>query len=94
MEDFVGAKLHVLADRNQRVQIREKMLEFSSSVLSTPSSYLLFLSRKVSKVIYKKIYISMKFSGLTRLSIRDELVFVCCSLPYLMALTVNLFDQK
>ena len=51
MEDFVGAKLHVLADRNQRVQIREKMLEFSSSVLSTPSSYLLFLSRKVSKVI-------------------------------------------
>jgi len=53
VEDFVGAKLHVLADRNQRVQIREKMLEFSS-VLSTPSSYLLFLSRKVSKVIYKK----------------------------------------
>jgi len=41
--DFVGAKLycpHALADGNQRIQIREKMLEFSSTVLSTMSSYL------------------------------------------------------
>jgi len=37
LEDFVGAKfycLHALADSNQRVRIREKTLEFSSTVLS------------------------------------------------------------
>ena len=34
MEDFVGAKFY-LADGNQRIQIRQKTLEFSSTVLST-----------------------------------------------------------
>jgi len=41
-EDFVGAKyycLHALADGNQRIWIREKTLEFSSTVLSTLSLY-------------------------------------------------------
>jgi len=39
-EDFVGAKFycpHALADGNQHIQIREKMLEFSSTVLSALS---------------------------------------------------------
>jgi len=39
-EDFVGAKFycsHALADSNQHIWIREKMLEFSSTVLSTMS---------------------------------------------------------
>jgi len=39
MKDFVGAKfycLHVLADGNQRIRVREKTLEFSA-VLSTLS---------------------------------------------------------
>jgi len=38
LEDFVGAKfycLHALADGNHRIRFREKMLEFSSTVLST-----------------------------------------------------------
>ena len=39
---------HVLADGNQRVWIRETMLEFSSTVLSTLSSYPL-LSQENSK---------------------------------------------
>ena len=41
-EDFVGAKfycLHALADDNYCIRIRDKMLEFSSTVLSTPSPY-------------------------------------------------------
>ena len=41
--DFVGATfycLHALADGNQRIRIREKTLEFSSTVLSTLSPYL------------------------------------------------------
>ena len=33
--------LHALADDNQRIQIREKMLEFSSTVLSTLSPFLM-----------------------------------------------------
>jgi len=40
MEDFVGAKFycpHALVDGTQYIQIREKMLEFSSTVLSTLS---------------------------------------------------------
>jgi len=40
---FFGAKfscLHALADSNQSIRIREKMLEFSSTVLSTVSPYL------------------------------------------------------
>jgi len=40
LEDFVGAKFycpHALADGNQHIQIREKMLEFSSTVLSALS---------------------------------------------------------
>jgi len=43
LDDFVGAKFycpHALADSNQRIRIREKMLEFSSTVLSTLSLYL------------------------------------------------------
>jgi len=43
MEDFVGAKFycpHALADGNQCIRIREKTLEFSSTVLSTLSLYL------------------------------------------------------
>jgi len=43
VEDFVGAKFycpHALADGNQRIQIREKTLEFSSAVLSARSAYL------------------------------------------------------
>jgi len=38
MEDFVGAKFycpHALADGNQLIRIREKMLEFFSTALST-----------------------------------------------------------
>jgi len=44
LEDFVGAKFycpHALADGNQLFQIREKMLQFSSTVLSTLSPYLI-----------------------------------------------------
>jgi len=40
LEDFVGAKFycsHTLADSNQHIWIREKMLEFSSTVSSTLS---------------------------------------------------------
>jgi len=40
MEDFVGAKFycpHALAEGNQHIRIQEKMLEFSSTVLSTLS---------------------------------------------------------
>jgi len=43
LEDFVGAKfkrLHALADGNQYIRIREKMLEFSSTLLSALSPYL------------------------------------------------------
>jgi len=42
VEDFVGAEFycpHALANGNQCVRIREKMLEFCSTVLSTLSSY-------------------------------------------------------
>ena len=40
--DFVGAKFycpHALADGNQHIRIREKTLEFSSTMLSTLSLY-------------------------------------------------------
>jgi len=43
LENFVGAKFYcpyVLADGNQRIWIREKTLEFFSTVLSTLSRYL------------------------------------------------------
>jgi len=43
LEDFAGAKFycpHALAGGNQCTAIREKMLEFSSPVLSTLSPYL------------------------------------------------------
>jgi len=43
LEDFVGAEFccqHALADSNQCIWIREKMLEFASTVLSTLSPYL------------------------------------------------------
>jgi len=43
LDDFVGAKfycLHAVADSNQRIRIGEKMLEFSSPVLSALSPYL------------------------------------------------------
>ena len=43
LEDFVGAKfycVHALADGNQHIRIREKTLEFSSTVLSALSRYL------------------------------------------------------
>jgi len=39
---MIGAKFyypHALADSNQNIQIREKMLEFSSTVLSRLSLY-------------------------------------------------------
>jgi len=42
MEDFVGAKFycpHALVGGNQHIQIREKMLEFSSTVSPTLSLY-------------------------------------------------------
>jgi len=42
LEDFVGAKFycpHALADGNQCIRIREKMLEFPSTVLSALSLY-------------------------------------------------------
>jgi len=42
MEDFVGAKFycpHAPADGNHCIRIREKTLEFSSTVLSTLSPY-------------------------------------------------------
>jgi len=44
LKDFVGAKfycLHALAEGNQHIRITEKMLEFSSAVLSTLSPYLM-----------------------------------------------------
>jgi len=40
LKDFVSAKFycpHALADDNQRIRIREKTLEFSSTVLSVLS---------------------------------------------------------
>ena len=43
LEDFVHAKFycpHALAVGNQRIRIRKKTLEFSSTVLSTLSPYL------------------------------------------------------
>jgi len=43
MDDLANANfycLYALADGNQRIQITEKMLEFSSTVLSTLSLYL------------------------------------------------------
>jgi len=43
MEDFVGAKFyypHTLADSNYHIQIRETMLEFSSTVSHAPYLYL------------------------------------------------------
>jgi len=43
LEDFVGAEFycpHALADGNQRIRIREKMLELSLTVSSTLSPYL------------------------------------------------------
>jgi len=42
LDDSVRAKFycpHALADGNQRIRITEKMLEFSSTVLSTLSPY-------------------------------------------------------
>ena len=42
LDDFVGAKFycpHAFADGNQHIRITEKMLEFSSTVLSTQSLY-------------------------------------------------------
>jgi len=42
LEDLVGAKFycpHALADGNQCIRIREKMPEFSTTVLSTLSPY-------------------------------------------------------
>jgi len=42
LQDIVGAKfycIHAVADDNQHIQIREKTLEFSSTVLSTLSLY-------------------------------------------------------
>jgi len=44
LEDFVGAKFycpHALADGNQCIQIREKMLK-SSTVLSTLTPFLIY----------------------------------------------------
>jgi len=41
MDDFVGAKFYcprATDDGNQRIQIREKMLEFASTVLAVSSS--------------------------------------------------------
>jgi len=43
LDDFVGAKfycLHAVADSNQRIRIGEKILAFSSPVLSALSPYL------------------------------------------------------
>jgi len=53
LEDFVGAKFscpHALTHGNQHIQIREKMLEFSSSVLSTLSPYLIIRKIQLLKV--------------------------------------------
>ena len=49
LEDFVGTKFygpHALADGNQHIRIREKTLEFSSTVLFTLSPYLYSLTSK------------------------------------------------
>jgi len=55
LEDFVGAKFyspHALADGNQRIRIREKTLEFSSTVnsvvytVSVPLNEVLEISTK------------------------------------------------
>jgi len=44
--NFVGAEfyIHTLADSSQCIRIREKTLEFSSTVLSTLSPYLCYMS--------------------------------------------------
>jgi len=69
LEDFVGAKYycpHALADGNQRMQISEKTLEFSSTVLSTLS----VLSMKLSPIMQYLIFDtgdSVAFSALTLL---------------------------
>jgi len=50
LEDFVGSKFycpHALAGGNQLIRIREKTLEFSSTVLSTLSPYLQFVNSTV-----------------------------------------------
>jgi len=62
VEDFVGAKfywcLHALADGNQRIQIREKTLEFSSTVLSTLSPYL--DTKAVTVTVWKEYFFKNK----------------------------------
>jgi len=48
LEDFVGVKFyspHALADGKQHIQIRERMLEFSSTVLCTLSLYQIILMK-------------------------------------------------
>jgi len=45
---LIGAKFycpHALADGNERIWIREKMLEFSSVMLPAPSPYLCKLTK-------------------------------------------------
>jgi len=77
VEDFVGAKfycLHALADSNQCIQITEKMLEFSSTVLSTPPPYLYIAQQAehsysysmINKVIQQSYYRPMPFLSSNR----------------------------
>jgi len=52
MEDFVAAKLYcpcALADGNYHTQIREMMQEFCSTVLATPSLYLIYTFQNNTK---------------------------------------------
>jgi len=47
MDDIVGAKFYcprALANSNRHIEIREKMLEFSSTVLSTLSPFTIQIS--------------------------------------------------
>jgi len=56
VEDFVGAKFycpHALADGKQRIQTREKKLEFSSTVLSTLP---LYRKGMITNTNYRYIY--------------------------------------
>ena len=72
MDDFAGAKFycpHALADGNQRIRIREKMLEFSSTVLSTLSPNMQFQQFRVkveNNILISPVFIQPTFEGINR----------------------------
>jgi len=75
-EDFVGTKFycpHALADGNQRIRIREKTLEFSSTVLSTLSPNLRS-TPKFAEIVLEKLSTWTSVSGLHVMT-RDPLTY-------------------